>query len=91
MLASWAAKYPHTAAAFANAIQQANTIAATSPTALQRALTVALHLNPDVTSTMATGSFPTATHPEQLQRVANLMLRYGQLSQPFKVNTITGP
>jgi hypothetical protein len=52
---------------------------------------VALHLNPDVTSTMATGSFPTATHPEQLQRVANLMLRYGQLSQPFKVNTITGP
>jgi NitT/TauT family transport system substrate-binding protein len=91
VLASWAAKYPHTAAAFANAIQQANTIAATSPTALQRALTVALHLNPDVTSTMATGSFPTATHPEQLQRVANLMLRYGQLSQPFNVNTITGP
>jgi NitT/TauT family transport system substrate-binding protein len=91
VLASWAAKYPHTAAAFARAIQQANAIAATNPSALQKALITALHLNPDVTSVMATGSFPTATRPEQLQRVANLMLRYGQLSQPFNVNTITGP
>jgi NitT/TauT family transport system substrate-binding protein len=89
-LASWVAKYPRTATAFTRAIQQANAIAATNPAALQKALITALHLSPDITNVMATGTFPTATRPAQLQRVANLMLRYGQLSQPFNVTTITG-
>jgi NitT/TauT family transport system substrate-binding protein len=90
-LASWAARYPRTARAFGRAILQANVIAATSPSQLQRALTAALRLNPNVGDVMATGTFPTATNATQLQRVANLMLRYGQLSRPFSVRKITGP
>jgi NitT/TauT family transport system substrate-binding protein len=90
-LDSWIAKYPHTAAAFSRAIEQANSIAATNPATLQKTFITALHLSPDVTNVMATGSFPTDTRSAQLQRVANLMLRYGQLSHPFNVAAITGP
>jgi NitT/TauT family transport system substrate-binding protein len=90
-LASWAARYPRTARAFGRAILRANVIAATSPSQLQRALNAALRLNPNVGDVMATGTFPTATNAAQLQRVANLMLRYGQLSRPFSVRKITGP
>jgi hypothetical protein len=43
-----------------------------------------------VTGVMATGIFPTSVNPVQLQRVANLMLQYGQLSKPFKVRPIIG-
>jgi NitT/TauT family transport system substrate-binding protein len=90
VLASWAARYPRTARAFAAAIRQANTIAATSPGSLEKALGAALHLSPIVTAVMATGTFPTATFAAQLQRVADLMLRYGQLSRPFSVRPVTG-
>ena len=90
-LASWTAKYPSTARAFARAILQANVIPATSPSQLQVVLNAALRLNPNVGDVMATGTFPTATNATQLQRVANLMLRYGQLSRPFSVRKITGP
>jgi NitT/TauT family transport system substrate-binding protein len=90
-LASWAEKYPHTAAAFVRAIEQGNRIAASSPASLQRAMITALHLKPDVADLMAAGTFPTDTRVAQLQRVADLMLRYGQLSHPFSVRSITGP
>jgi NitT/TauT family transport system substrate-binding protein len=90
VLASWAAKNPRTAAAFARAIRQANAIATTNLTALQHAFTTQLHLSPDVTGVMATGIFPTTTSAVQLQRVADLMLRYGQLRHPFSVKSIIG-
>jgi hypothetical protein len=40
---------------------------------------------------MAAGRFPTALDPVQIQRAADLMLRYGQLRRPFAVASITGP
>jgi hypothetical protein len=39
---------------------------------------------------MATGSFPTNANTVQLQRVADLMLQYGQLKHQFSVKTIVG-
>jgi NitT/TauT family transport system substrate-binding protein len=90
VLASWAAKYPRTAAAFTKAIQQANAIAATNLAALQHAFTTQLHLSPQITGVMATGSFPTNANTVQLQRVADLMLQYGQLKHQFSVKTIVG-
>ncbi len=89
-LASWTTKYPRTATAFARAIEQGNAIAATNPAARQRALGTSLHLDPKVTAIMAAGTFPTALDPVQVQRVAALMLRYGQLRRPFGVASITG-
>jgi NitT/TauT family transport system substrate-binding protein len=90
VLASWAAKYPRTAAAFAKAIEQANAIAATNLAVLQQTFTTQLHLSPDITGVMATGTFPTTADAVQLQRVADLMLQYGQLKQRFSVKSITG-
>jgi|CZLB01.1.fsa_nt_gi NitT/TauT family transport system substrate-binding protein len=90
VLASWAAKYPRTAAAFAKAIEQANAIAATNLATLQHTFTTQLHLSADITGVMATGTFPTTTDAVQLQRVADLMLQYGQLKHRFSVKSITG-
>jgi NitT/TauT family transport system substrate-binding protein len=90
VLASWAAKYPHTAAAFARVIKQANSLAATNISVLQHVLSTALHLSPQVTDVMANGSFPTDADPVQLQRVADLMLKYGQIRRAFQVKSIIG-
>jgi len=90
VLASWAAKYPRTAAAFTKAIEQGNAIAATNLAVLQQVLAKALKLSPSITNVMATGSFPTSLNAVQLQRVADLMLQYGQLKERFNVKSMIG-
>jgi NitT/TauT family transport system substrate-binding protein len=90
VLASWAAAHPHTAALFARAVEQGNAIAATNIAARQRAIETSLHLSAKVAGVMAAGTFPTVLDPVQIQRDADLMLRYGQLSRPFNVAAITG-
>jgi NitT/TauT family transport system substrate-binding protein len=90
VLSSWAAKYPHTAAAFAQAIEQANATSTTNLAVLQHALSGALHLSAAITDAMPTGNFPTRIDTVQLQRVADLMLQYGQLKSSFQVKTLVG-
>jgi len=90
VLASWAAKYPRTAAAFTKAVAQGNAIASTNLAVLQRVLAEALHLGPSITGVMATGTFPTSANPVQIQRVADLMRQYGQLKQPFNIKPLIG-
>jgi NitT/TauT family transport system substrate-binding protein len=84
-LASWMAKYPRTAAAFTRAVEQGNAIAASDHAVLAQVLATALHLSPEVTRVMATGTFPASADPVQIQRVADLMLQYGQLKQRLDV------
>lgn len=45
---------------------------------------------PQVADVMATGIFPVSTDPIALQRVAVLMLQYGQLGRPFAVTSLLG-
>jgi NitT/TauT family transport system substrate-binding protein len=90
VLASWAAKYPRTAAAFTKAIEQGNAIAATNLAVLQQVLAKALHLSPAITGVMATGTFPTSANAVQIQRVADLMLQYGQLKKRLDVKPMVG-
>ena len=90
VLASWAARYPRTAAAFTRAVEQGNAIAATNLAVLQRVLSTSLHLSPDITGVMATGTFPTSASRAQIQRAADLMLQYGQLRKPFNVTSLMG-
>jgi NitT/TauT family transport system substrate-binding protein len=90
VLSSWAAKYPRTAAAFAKAIEEGNQLAGTNLADLQNALQAQLHLSPTITGVMATGTFPTNASSVQLQRVADLMLKYGQLTKPFAIQQIIG-
>lgn len=88
-LAAWATAHPRAAAAFTWAIEQGNGLAATSLAALQHAFEASLHLSPEVADVMATGTFPTAINPIVLQRVPDLMLRYGQLTKPFAITALT--
>lgn len=90
VLASWAARYPRTAAAFAAAISQANAVAATNLSVLQRTMTSQLNLDPAVADVMAPGTFPTTVNAVQLQRVADLLRLYGQLPRQFDVKRILG-
>jgi NitT/TauT family transport system substrate-binding protein len=90
VLGSWAARYPRTAAAFTKAIEQGNAIAATNLAVLQQVLSASLHLSPNITGVMATGTFPTSANPVQIQRAADLMLHYGQLKEPFDVTSLMG-
>jgi NitT/TauT family transport system substrate-binding protein len=90
VLASWAQKNPHAAAVFTKVVEQGNAIAATHRKVLQQAMGKELRLSPDITGVMATGTFPTNVNAVQLQRVASLMLKYGQLKKAFDVKTIIG-
>lgn len=88
-LASWATGHQRAARAFTQAIQQGNKLASTSLADLQHAFETSLRLTPQVADVMATGTFPVSINPVVLQRVPDLMLRYGQLSKPFAITGLT--
>jgi NitT/TauT family transport system substrate-binding protein len=87
--AQWVSKYPNTAKAFTQALQQGQQVAATNRAEVQRSVAEGAHLPPQLTAVMALGSFPISIDPTQLQRVADLMKTYGQLKQPFNVTAMT--
>jgi NitT/TauT family transport system substrate-binding protein len=90
VLSSYARQHPRIVKAFAAAIEQGNRIADSNISELQHAFIIGLHLPPHVADVMATGNYPGDPDPNQIQRVVNLMLRYGQLSKPFNVKTMIG-
>lgn len=87
---AWFHRYPRTAAAFARVIDQANRLAAADPAVWRHAVEEALHAPPAVAAAMASGTYPPTVDPAQLQRVADLLLEYGQLRKPFSVEALTG-
>jgi NitT/TauT family transport system substrate-binding protein len=89
-LGSWVSRYPRTAAAFTEAIEQGNAIASTNLAVLQQVLAQDLHLSSNIAGVMATGTFPTSANLVQIQRAADLMLQYGQLKQRFDVKPLVG-
>jgi NitT/TauT family transport system substrate-binding protein len=86
---AWAQKYPRTAAAFTAAIVEASKIADTNRAALNHALVLNLHISAQIASAMALGTYPTAVSQAQLQQVANLMLRFGELKKEFDATVLT--
>jgi NitT/TauT family transport system substrate-binding protein len=93
--AAWAQKYPKTAAAFVRAIQAAQLIADTNPTAVQAAIAKYDDLGPMVTTAMALSGYPTGpVNKAPLQRVALAMLEFGMLgpqdAAEVQQGTLTG-
>jgi NitT/TauT family transport system substrate-binding protein len=86
----WLAKYPHTAAALAKALQEAQGIASTDRAAVQRAVVQDTHVTPQIAAVVALGTFPVNANRVQLQRVADLMLQYGELKHSFSAAKLTG-
>jgi NitT/TauT family transport system substrate-binding protein len=87
--AAFAARYPKTAAAFARAIVKAQKMADQSRTLVEQVLPRFTGVPSEVAVTMVTGNFPTSVDPTRLQRVADLMLRFGMLKHHFDMITMT--
>lgn len=87
---AWAAKYPNTAAAFAAAINQASSLIDANPATAQTAFETYLKVSPSVAQAMAVGTFPTNVSTAKLQQIANLMLKYKELTSSFDAAALVG-
>jgi NitT/TauT family transport system substrate-binding protein len=88
---AWAHRYPHTLAAIERALVQAQRIADTDPSAVEKAMsTYSLGVTPTAAAVMAEPDFPLDTDTVLIQRIADLMQQFGLLQQYFNVSQMIG-
>lgn len=87
---AWADKYPHTAAAFTAAIDQASEVADTNLSADQKAFETYLKAPVKVADVMADGTYPTSVPLAKLTQLADLMLEFNELTSPFNASALVG-
>ena len=88
---AWATDHPAAAAAFVWAIEQGQTLAETDPGLVEAAIAKSDGLPHEVTSVMALPGFPTGpVDQDRIQRVADIMLRLGLLSQKYATEVTSG-
>lgn len=80
---AWEQKYPHTAAAFRDAILKAQAIAANDPGAVQAGMEAYAKTQPQAAAIAAAPQYPTQNSVPLIQRLADLMLQLGMLNQKF--------
>jgi ABC-type nitrate/sulfonate/bicarbonate transport system substrate-binding protein len=92
---AWAKKYPHTLAAFLDALRQGQEIADTDRAAVEQAmqkLPAPYTVPPSITAVMSIETYPLNTAPgidlSRVQRVADAMYQAGMLNQPFQVSSM---
>jgi len=87
----WAHKYPKTLAAIRRALVEAQRIADTDPSAVEKAMAAyAPGVSPTAAAVMAEPDFPLDTDTVLLQRVADLMQQDGLLQQHYNVSSMIG-
>jgi len=82
---SWEEQYPSTAAAFERALVKAQAVADTNRTAVERAMVAFTGVSSDAAALIADPNYPLRIDHGRIQRVADLMLRFGLLKQSFNV------
>ncbi len=87
---AWAKKYPKTLAALRRALVQAQRIADTDPSAVEKAMVAYSGVSPTTAAVMAEPDFPLDTDTVLLQRIADLMQQFGLLRQHFDVSQMVG-
>jgi NitT/TauT family transport system substrate-binding protein len=88
---AWARKYPRTLAAIERALSQAQRIADTDPSAVEKAMAAnAPGVTPTAAAVMAEPDFPLDTNMVLIQRIADLMQQFGLLQQHFDVSQMIG-
>lgn len=94
---TWAKKYPRTLTAFLDALRQGQQIADSSRTAVERAmekLPTPFTVSPAIAAVMSLETYPLNIAPNidvpRVQRVANEMLQFKMLKQPFQVSSMLG-
>jgi NitT/TauT family transport system substrate-binding protein len=89
--ATWAKKYPRTAAAFSASIVAASRLADANPALVRKTVEASLAMPAQVTSAMPIGTFPAEVTAAKLRQVETLMLRSGQLTRPVDVTSLVTP
>ncbi len=94
---AWARRYPHTLAAFLDALRAGQQLADRSRTAVEQAmekLPAPFTVSPVIAAVMSIESYPLTIAPDidrlRVQRVATVMYQFHMLAQPFKVSTMLG-
>jgi NitT/TauT family transport system substrate-binding protein len=84
---AWAKKYPRTAAALERAVEKGQAIADTNRSAIEEAMVKYVpHMTPQVAALLAEDSYPIGLEKARIQRIADLMLRFGLLKHPYDVS-----
>jgi NitT/TauT family transport system substrate-binding protein len=86
---AWAQKYPKTAAAFVRALDQGQQLANTSRPALEAAMAKFLGTSPRIAAVIDVDFYPQGVSLTRMQRVADQMLQFGLLKQPFNMAAMT--
>ena len=86
--AAFAQKNPKTFAAFQRAMNKAQALAADRSQVEQILPTYIKTITPELASTITLGSYPTGVNQARLQRISDLMLQFGQLTEPFDVKPL---
>jgi NitT/TauT family transport system substrate-binding protein len=94
---AWAKKYPHTMAAFLDALKQGQEIADTRRNAVEQAmekLPFPYTVPPTIAAVMSLETYPLSVAPDidvaRVQRVSNEMYRFQVLPSPFQVSSMLG-
>ncbi len=82
---TWDKKYPETAAAFKRALLAGQAIADTDRTAVEHAVVAFTGVSTSSAALIAADNYPLSVDKVRLQRVADLMQRFGLLKRPFNV------
>ena len=94
---AWAKKYPRTLAAFLDALRAGQQIADSNRTAVEQAmekLPAPFTVSPTIAAVMSIETYPLTIAPDinrsRVQRVANEMLQFKMLTQPFQMSSMLG-
>ena len=94
---AWAKKYPHTMAAFLQALQEGQQIADSRRNAVEQAmekLPMPYTVPPTIAAVMSLETYPLSIAPDidrsRVQRVADEMYQFQMLGSPFKVSSMLG-
>jgi NitT/TauT family transport system substrate-binding protein len=77
-----------TARAFSAALLEGQRLAASDPELARQAVEAEVNISPRIAAAMSLDHFPVTLSDSQLQQVADLMLRYGQLSERFDARSL---
>ena len=84
---AWAKKYPRTAAALHRALEKGQAIADTNRSAVEKAMVGYVpNMTPQTAALLAEDNYPLHLDKVRIQRIADLMLRFGMLKHPYDVS-----
>ncbi len=83
--AAWARAHPHTARAFARAIERAQALADDDRSTVENILPSYIRITRQVAALVNLNAYPTGLDPVAIQRVADLMYTGGLLARPLRV------